>query len=189
MDGGEAAGLLVLYDPALMTGIRIGSLLALALTFTAVALARPTTAAACSGLVPNNTNILQIRAATICGINAQRARFRLPPVAPNVLLTSAAQGHANNMAARRFFSHGNVGARIRGSGYLRGARRYGYGETLAFDCGANSSPNGIVTRWMNSAFHRRIMLRRAFKHVGIGVVIWTPNGCSGATYVGNFGFR
>jgi uncharacterized protein YkwD len=125
----------------------------------------------------------------LCEVNAVRARYRLRPLTSNTALTTAAQWHANTMAIRRFFAHGNVFSRIKRSGYLGSARSYGYGETLAFNCGANAAPGPIVVQWLNSPYHRSRVLNPLFKHVGFGVTAWTPNGCAGGTYVGTYGFR
>lgn len=172
---------------------RVGPRRALALVAAALVLGgvAPAAASACANatLVPNGTNLAQIRAAVVCLINAERARAGLPPLAVNTALGNAAQGHAEEMAARHFFAHGNVLARIRASGYLAGASRYGYGENIAYNCGAAATAAGIVDQWMPRGNHRANILSRSFQDIGIGVVLWSPNGCAGASYVANFGFN
>jgi uncharacterized protein YkwD len=42
---------------------------------------------------------------------------------------------------------------------------------------------------MHSAGHRRNILDRSFREIGIGIAIGSPRGGSGATYVNEFGHR
>ena len=163
---------------------RLRRLPVLILAVSALLAVDATPAAACptANVMPNAATPAQIRAGVLCVINAQRARVGRRALVPNGLLTTAAQGWAN----RRVFSHGNPGARIRAAGY----RARSFGETLAYDCGANITPAAIVNRWMNSGLHRGIILSARLRDAGIGFVLWSPNGCSpGAMYVGNFGVR
>ena len=130
------------------------------------------------------------RGATACLLNRERARHGLRPLRLNSRLSRAAHRHSRAMVARRFFAHGAFAARIRHTGYMRGARRWSVGENIAWGSGPQGSPQAIVRAWMNSPPHRRNILGR-FREVGIGVHPGAPVGRMGdaATYTTDFGLR
>jgi uncharacterized protein YkwD len=132
--------------------------------------------------------------ATLCVLNAERARHRLRPLRLNRKLSAAARRHSRAMARGRFFSHTSPSGstfvdRIRGSGYLSGARSWAIGENIAYGSGHRSSPRAIGSAWMNSAGHRANILSSNFREIGIGLAIGTPVGRGGATYTTDFGRR
>lgn len=132
--------------------------------------------------------------ATLCVLNAERARHDLRPLRLNRKLSKAARRHSRAMARKRFFAHTSPGGttfidRIRRTGYLRGARSWNIGENIAWGSGGRSAPRAIATAWMNSAGHRANILSRSFGSVGIGVARGTPFGGGGAIYTTNFGRR
>jgi uncharacterized protein YkwD len=132
--------------------------------------------------------------ATLCVLNAQRARHHLRPLRLNRRLSAAARRHSRAMARRRFFSHtspngASFADRIRGTGYLSGARSWYIGENIAYGSGDRSSPRSIGSAWMNSAPHRANILSRSFREIGIGLASGTPAGGRGATYTTDFGRR
>ena len=93
--------------------------------------------------------------ATLCVLNAERARHDLRPLRLNRRLSRAARRHSRAMARRRFFSHTSPGGstfveRIRHTGYLRGARNWNIGENIAWGSGGLSAPRAVATAWMNS---------------------------------------
>ena len=100
------------------------------------------------------------------------------------------------MVAHRFFSHSSPGGaglleRLRRAGrYLDGARGFAIGENLAWGTGALATPREIVLSWMGSPGHRRNVLDRRFREVGLGIALGTPRaGGAGATYANQFGVR
>jgi uncharacterized protein YkwD len=132
--------------------------------------------------------------ATLCVLNAERTRHRLRPLRLNRRLSTAARSHSRAMAERRFFSHtSRNGAsfvdRIRGTGYLSGARSWAVGENIAYGSGARSTPRAISRAWMNSAPHRANILSSSFRAIGIGIASGTPSGRGGGTYTTDFGRR
>jgi uncharacterized protein YkwD len=132
--------------------------------------------------------------ATLCVLNAQRARHNLRPLRLNRRLSRAARRHSRSMARQRFFSHNSrSGAsfvdRIRRTGYLSRARSWYIGENIAYGSGNRSSPRSIGTAWMNSPPHRANILSRSFREIGIGLASGTPAGHRGATYTTDFGRR
>ena len=132
--------------------------------------------------------------ATLCVLNAERARHDLRPLRLNRRLSRAARHHSRAMARKRFFSHTSPAGttfvdRIRRTGYLHGARRWNIGENIAWGSGGLSAPRAIATAWMHSAGHRANILSRSFGAIGIGVARGTPSGGGGAIYTTDFGRR
>jgi uncharacterized protein YkwD len=132
--------------------------------------------------------------ATLCVLNAERARHRLRPLRLNHKLSRAAQRHSRAMARKRFFSHSSLGGasfvdRIRRTGYLSGARSWTVGENIAYGSGRRSTPRSIGSAWMNSPPHRANILSGSFHAIGIGIASGTPVGGGGGTYTTDFGRR
>jgi uncharacterized protein YkwD len=135
--------------------------------------------------------------ATLCILNAQRARYGLRPLSLNRRLSRAARGHARDMVVRNYFSHDSLGGdsfvdRIRRAGYLRGARRWSVGENLAWGTHGRSAPQAITEMWMKSAGHRANILSGSFREVGIGLAYGAPvsaGGAPAATYATEFGAK
>jgi uncharacterized protein YkwD len=135
--------------------------------------------------------------ATLCVLNAQRARVGARPLRLNRRLSRAARRHARDMARRNYFSHNSLGGasfvdRIRRAGYLRRARAWTVGENLAWGTGRRASPRAILSGWMNSPGHRANILNGSFREIGIGLARGAPirrGGRRGATYATDFGAR
>jgi uncharacterized protein YkwD len=154
------------------------------------------TTCANANTAPTSANVEAIRTAVLCLVNEQRAQRALPALAANAQLTAAAQGHSDDMVAKRYFSHTSAdgrtfAARISASGYLTGYRTYSIGENIAYGTGSSGTPQQIVTNWMNSAGHRANILNASFRHSGIGVNPGVPVSGYGAggTYTHDFGMR
>ena len=132
--------------------------------------------------------------ATLCVLNAERARHRLRPLRLNRRLSMAAQRHSRAMSRRRFFSHTSLSGasfvdRIRSTGYLSGARSWTVGENIAYGSGRPSTPRSIGSAWMHSPAHRANILSGSYRAIGIGVAPGTPRGGGGGTYTTDFGRR
>jgi uncharacterized protein YkwD len=133
--------------------------------------------------------------ATLCVLNAERARHGLRPLKLNKRLSRAARRHARDMARRNYFAHDSLGGRtfvdrIRRTGYLRNARSWWVGENLAWGSLDRSAPRAITRMWMNSPGHRANILSRSFNEVGIGLAYGAPvhvGGAPAATYATDFG--
>ena len=130
-------------------------------------------------------------AAVVCEVNRVRRRHGLGAVKADPRLTRMAGRFARTMVARRFFSHVSPGGstlqdRLRVAGY----RGRAAGEVLAWGQGRLASPRSAVRSWLRSPPHRRVLLGRDYRDVGVGVALGSPFGGSsgsGATYVANFG--
>ena len=132
---------------------------------------------------------------TLCVINAQRRARNIAALGANRRLALAARRHAADMVARRYFSHtapggGTVLARLRRVGYPGGCA-WTAGETLARGSGGGQvTPAARVAGWMRSRPHRRLLLSRGFREVGIGIAAGSPDGSrAGYTYAAELGRR
>jgi uncharacterized protein YkwD len=179
---------------------RIRALLLPALT--AVALGAPSTAAAAAApcananLKPSPANLGKVRSATLCLINRERAKHGLGKLRRQRTLDGVARRYSRQMVRHRFFSHvspagSTMTQRVRRSPYLRGVRGWSLGENLAWGSGTRATPRETVRAWMHSPGHRRNILDRGFREIGIGIVTGAPVSASGvaATYTTNFGHR
>ncbi len=148
----------------------------------------PSASCASADSVPTAANLPAIRSATLCLVNAERTSRGLAPLGDNAQLGSAAQGHADDMVARGYFSHTSADGRsfdqrIRNAGYPGGT----LAENIAWGGGSLGTPRRIVSGWMNSGGHRANILSGAVRDSGIGVAPGTPQGPGGGTYVHAFG--
>lgn len=182
---------------------RIAKLLPPAL-LTCIALALPASASAAApcanaDIMPGAANIASVKNATLCLLNTQRTSRGLSRLSPDRQLAKAAGRHSATMVSQRFFGHvspagSTLSSRVRGgTSYLRGSiRSWSLGENLAWGSGTRATPRKIVRSWMNSPGHRRNILDRRFRHIGIGVATGAPGAVAGrpaATYTTNFGTR
>ena len=148
-----------------------------------------------ASLVPSSTNLVAIRRATLCLINAERRARGARRLKSNARLRNAAQSYAEQMVAKDFFGHvsptgSTLLQRIRRSAYLRPARSYSLGENLAWGTGSLTTPAQTVRNWMQSPPHRKNILDKGFREIGIGVAIGAPHTDKpGATYTSEFGRR
>ena len=159
--------------------------------------AAPSASAVCASAsaTPTEVGKRTVVRATLCTLNAERARHGLPRLQLNKKLSSAARWHARDMVRRDYFAHDSLGGgtfvdRIRRSGYMKGASSWSVGENLAWGSNERSAPRTITSMWMNSAGHRANILSPAFRDVGIGIAMGAP-GASGsaATYATEFGTK
>ncbi len=171
------------------------ALLALALVAAPRAEAAPTACqSAHSG--PDEASRRQLVHATLCLLNETRRSHGLPRLRLNKKLSRAARVHARDMVSARYFAHDSRNGssfvdRIRRTGYMRSARRWLVGENLAWGSGSRAEPGQIMQAWMNSPGHRKNILTRSFREIGIGVAKGAPTSVSSpaATYATEFGLR
>ncbi len=181
---------------------RIAKLLSpLLVTCIALALPAAASAGACANaeIVPAADNLAQVRSATLCLLNVERTSRGLGRLTSERQLRKAAQRYSVKMVRERFFDHvspagSTLTSRVRGgTSYLRGrVSSWSLGENLAWGSDDFATPSKIVRSWMNSPGHRRNILNRRFRQIGIGVAIGAPDDVRGrpaATYTTNFGSR
>ena len=132
-----------------------------------------------------------------CLINQQRTEYGLQPVTNNSDLHRAAMSHSNEMIDTGYFGHTSPDGmtfidRIESTGYMRGARTWIVGENLVWGTGELSSPQALVTAWMNSPPHRENLLRPSFREIGIAAIAGTPvseSDHTGVTVSSEYGYR
>jgi uncharacterized protein YkwD len=158
----------------------------------------PASAADCG---PVNTEVDGLSQATMessitCLINEERTSYGLQSVTPNDQLRQAAISHSNEMVAQGYFEHTSPAGltfidRIEDTGYMQGARSWTVGENLVWGSGPLSTPQSLVTAWMNSPPHRENLLASDYREVGMGVVFGTPSpqASDGVTVTTDFGMR
>jgi len=122
-----------------------------------------------------------------CLVNRQRAAHHLPALRPERRLRRAAEAHTASMLRTQRFSHYLVGqestlaGRAAAAGYLRDARRWWLGETLAFGTAQLGTPAALVRELMASPPHRATLLDPAARDLGVGLAHGAPGADSGAT--------
>jgi uncharacterized protein YkwD len=100
-------------------------------------------------------------ASILRAMNSVRARYHLPQLRVNGALARAADAHSAAMLRSGRFSHGAMSARLR-----RYTSSRAIGENLAWM--SRCDGRKVVSMWLNSAPHRKIMLAGRFKMVGVG---------------------
>jgi uncharacterized protein YkwD len=134
-----------------------------------------------------------VRAAILCLHNQVRAERGLPALRENAKLRKAAVAHSADMVRRGFFEHTAPGGvsmvdRIFAARYASNNVGWALGENLAWGTGRLATPRLVMRAWMDSPGHRANVVKRAYRELGIGVVIGTPTaGDNGATYTADFG--
>ncbi|MER5963614.1 CAP domain-containing protein [Streptomyces sp. NPDC002057] len=115
--------------------------------------------------------------------NAEREKAGCGPLRAEGRLRTAAQGHADDMAARDYYEHADpegrdAGDRMSGAGYDWST----WGENIHR---GPKTPAGVMEGWMGSPGHRANILNCSFEDIGVGVTL-TANG---PWWVQNFGVR
>ena len=178
----------------------LGRAVPLAAAFSALALAFSPSLAAAQGTGCSFTRLAaaaapepNMRAALRCLVNATRAEHGLRALRSDARL-NAADGLSADMVARGFFAHvtpdgRSVTDRVRQTGYLGGSQDWALGEDIGWGTGALSTPASIFRAFMNSPPHRRVILDRDFREIGVGVAqgVPVPGQGIGATFTLDFG--
>ena len=103
----------------------------------------------------------------LASLNANRANAGLAPLSMCRTLSTAAQGHSADQAARRAMGH--IGAT--GSTMAQRAKRASYrgGNALGENVAAgHPDVDSVMNGWMNSPGHRANILSGSFTHLGVG---------------------
>lgn len=166
---------------------RISCPLALALASLATgagAAGATTTGCARATAVADDARALRhARDAVLCLVNRERARRGRPRLRASRALARAAGAHSREMASRGYAGHVSPS----GAGAAARARRAGYGrarlvgETIAWGARRRGSPAALVRALMRSPAHRRLLLDRRFREIGVGLSARTPRAGPGAT--------
>ena len=146
--------------------------------------------------VADTTTLSQASGAVLCLVNGERARHGLAPLRAQRQLNRSAQAHSRDMVARQYFEHDtpngvNVRQRAARAGYLRKRSAGKIGQTIAWGTERQSTPAELVRTFMTSPGHRRILLDRRYRDIGVGLVLGAPviDMDDGATLTLDFGRR
>ena len=120
------------------------------------------------------TSLSSLEQGVLTDINALRKQHGLAPLRLSASLSSAAQQHSTEMAARGYFSHDSAN----GSTFDRRiARYYPMGSNHYWSVGENllwSSPDvdagSALNMWWNSPEHRKNMLTARWREIGLSAV-------------------
>ena len=146
-------------------------------------------------LEASSSNLRRIRAAVVCLHNEIRARYHQAALRENRRLHRAALGHSRDMVTDDYFEHTTPEGtttldRILRSGYVGKGDGWVLGENLAWGTGAFGTPRSAIETWMSSPAHRANLLKKAYREIGVGVVLGIPGSdAAGATYTVDFGVR
>lgn len=100
-------------------------------------------------------------------VNAERATVGLPALQWHDEATEVAWAHSVDMDVRDFFDHENPDGELPWDRLTAAGVSYrSAGENIAW---GYSSPDSVMTAWMNSDGHRANILRDGYTHIGIGV--------------------
>ncbi len=116
---------------------------------------------------PNDESVL--RAQLLSLVNAERAKAHLNPLTTSDALSLIADYHTSRMIDGNFFAHTDPYDRSTASGRA-GKFDYPYlkiGENLA---AGQETPQQVVTEWLASDAHRKVLLDSDFREAGIGVL-------------------
>jgi uncharacterized protein YkwD len=107
-------------------------------------------------------------------INTARRAHRLPALRPSAPLAAAASRHSRTMATRGFFRHASADGgpfwrRVRHFYPAAGYRSWHVGENLLW-MSPDIDARRAVTMWLDSPGHRKILLDRDFRELGLSAV-------------------
>src|SRR4051794_5246489 len=130
---------------------------------------------------PDTVSVAQFARAVACLVNYERHKHGLRSLRLNTGLHNAAYGHAADMRSRDYFAHDSPGgstpkSRAFRSHYLPGDGRWRVGEDLAWGRDGGGSARALVSAWMHSPIHRREILTRSYRDMGVGIARGSPRG-------------
>jgi uncharacterized protein YkwD len=131
---------------------------------------------------------------TLCLLNVERRKHGLHKLRMNRKLALAGLRHVKDMIRNRYFAHDALSGqdfvqRIMKTHYVPANSSWFLGENLAWGSQRASTPRQIVRAWMASPEHKRNILTRGFREIGIAIVPGAPVGgvSDAATYATEFG--
>jgi uncharacterized protein YkwD len=148
---------------------------------------RATVSCEATTTIPSRTTANLAERSILCLLNSERSQRGLRKLRSNGKLAKAARNHSRDMVNHGYFEHVRPGGpdlvqRIRSAGYLDGARSWSVGENIAWGTGEYATPAALVEAWMESPGHKRNILERNFREIGIGLAIGAPSGRSGSDF-------
>src|SRR5207302_2804030 len=136
-----------------------------------------------------------VDSASVCLINQVRRAYGLRPLRLNRTLQRVATSQVGQMVRLNYFADvrpfGPTPARlIASSRYAAHAARLSTGQNIGWGTGPDATPASMVSAWMASPPHRRLILAGAFQSVGVAISTSLPailhHGPRGALYAVEF---
>jgi uncharacterized protein YkwD len=165
------AGMLDTQHRGTLATVVVGILMALALLAGPPSNAPAAAQANCAKAhaSPGDASVDQLGDAVLCLIAKERRKADLKRVEPNGALTRVAEKHTRVMIKEDCGQHRcgdekSLNDRIVNSGYPRPGERYSFGEIT----GCSLTPQGMVDSWMASRVHRKRILGKPYRDVGVG---------------------
>jgi uncharacterized protein YkwD len=129
-----------------------------------------TTSRSSSPSSPGSSSNSSFLAQVVTLTNQQRSAAGCAPLSVNPNLTTAAQGHSDDMAVNHYFDHNSQNGdtpwdRITAAGYVGWTSA---GENIAE---GQATPQAVLDAWMNSAGHRANILNCSFNEIGVGYAV------------------
>jgi len=121
-------------------------------------------------------------------VNHMRAKHHLHQLTMVASLERASRAHSRQMVHRGYFGHNSasgesIGARLIRFGYTTsGCTHWTVGENIAYGYQASGTPHAIFMAWWHSPAHRRVMLTKRFRNLGIGRSSGTFKGVDGIVF-------
>jgi uncharacterized protein YkwD len=140
--------------------------------------AQPRGCAGASTVIVDEATRQLAGSALLCLVNRERRTHRRPGLRASAQLATAATQQSAEMVANKYFSHmsptsGSLRERVERSGYAAPPGTL-IGETLGWAAGEFATPRQMVAAFLESPVHRRTMLNRSFREVGVGLVLGAP---------------
>lgn len=137
------------------------------------------TCAGADAIATDEASREQASLAVLCLVNRDRAQHAAAPVRAAGQLASAATAHSTDMVTHQYFSHtsptsGSLTQRVLRTGYVHKSRYALLGETIAWGSLEYATPDSLVAAFLESPEHRRIMLDKHYRDVGVGLVLGAP---------------
>lgn len=128
---------------------------------------------------PHTISVRTAARTVVCLVNRERQSRGLRKLRRHWQLNRSARSHSRQMKVKSFFAHRAKGGprlsqRIRRTGYMRKTRSWFVAENLAWGAEHRGSPGAIVAAWMKSPGHRRNILSRRPRELGVGAVRGVP---------------
>ena len=121
-------------------------------------------------------------------VNHVRVKHHLHKLTMVASLERAARAHSRQMVRVGYFSHSSANgesfsARLIRFGYTTtGCTRWTVGENIAYGYQASGTPHAIFMAWWHSPAHRRVLLTKRLRNLGIGRAAGTFKGVSGIIF-------
>ncbi|HYM59091.1 MAG TPA: CAP domain-containing protein [Solirubrobacteraceae bacterium] len=119
-------------------------------------------------------------------VNHIRARRGLRRLTVSRALAAAATVHSGDMLRRNYIGHASSDGTPMSTRVHRYTRARWLGENLAIFSGPGSTPQRVVQMWMRSPGHRRMLLSRRSRRIGVGKRTGRVGQMLGAVYTADF---